>query len=118
MDLQAAPDAPHPISITSKYWAMANFSRYLRPGMRLFRPADEDTIGGASPDGRELVFVHVNPGATPRRLALSVPGAWSIQTVTTARNRQAQADTPRLGQDRFTVPVEPETITTIRLRRR
>lgn len=118
MDLQAAPDAPHPVSITSKYWAMANFSRYLRPGMRLFRPADEDTIGGASADGRELVFVHVNPGTTPRRLALNVPGAWSIQTVTTARDRQAQADTPRLGQDHFTVPVEAETITTICLSRR
>ncbi|WP_206244258.1 glycoside hydrolase [Novosphingobium terrae] len=118
MDLQAPPEAPHPLSITMKYWAMANFSRYIRPGMRLFRPADEDTIGAANPDGRELVFVHVNPGATPRQLVLSIAGDWSIQTIVTSGDQHADAGKPKPGRDHFTVSVQPETITTIRLQRR
>ncbi|KAF0096005.1 MAG: hypothetical protein FD144_5902, partial [Rhodospirillaceae bacterium] len=36
--------------ITAKYYAMASFSRHLRPGYRLVRNNDEDTITALSPN--------------------------------------------------------------------
>jgi len=86
-DLRAAPDAPHRIVVTRKYWAMAQFSRYIRPGYRLVPVDDLDTVGALSPDGRTLVLVHVNPGLVARRLTL--PAGWRTQMVVTDASRRA-----------------------------
>lgn len=75
-DLRALPDAPHPLHVTSKYWVMAQFSRFIRPGYRLVPVDDADTAGALSSDGRTLILVHVNGGLTPRRLSIPLRG-WS-----------------------------------------
>jgi O-glycosyl hydrolase len=75
-DLRALPDAPHPLHVTSKYWVMAQFSRFIRPGYRLVPVDDADTAGALSSDGRALILVHVNGGLTPRRLSIPLRG-WS-----------------------------------------
>lgn len=117
MDLRAADDAPHPVFVTAKYWAMANFSRFIRPDMRLLIPDDEDTVGARSRDGRDLVFVHVNAGITPRRLVVAMPGRWSLRVITTAQGRHAEQAAPRRGQGSVTVVAGPATVTTLRLHR-
>ncbi len=80
-DLRASPGAAHTIHVTRKYWAMAQFSRYIRPGDRLVPVDDLDTAGAMSPDGRRLVLVHVNPGLNPRQLTL--PPGWRARMVVT-----------------------------------
>ncbi|MBN6112270.1 glycoside hydrolase [Xanthomonas bonasiae] len=94
MDLSAAAAAEHPFQVTRKYWAMANFSRYLRPGMRLLPVDDPDTVAALSADGRELVFVHVNAGLSARRLAIAPQalgaGAWSQQVIVTSASQRAE----------------------------
>ena len=80
-DLTASANGPHAINITRKYWAMAQFSRYIRPGYRLIPVDDLDTAGALSPDGRTLALVHVNSGITPRQLAL--PVGWRAQMILT-----------------------------------
>ncbi|WP_084579847.1 glycoside hydrolase [Sphingomonas azotifigens] len=82
-------DAEHPIHITRKYWAMAQFSRYIRPGDRLVPVADEDTIGALSADGKRLVLVHVNGGVVPRRLTIGLPGARVVGRVVTDATHDA-----------------------------
>ena len=74
-DLRSGPVAEHGITITKKYWSMMQFSRHIRPGDRLLRVADPDTIGALSPDGKRMVLVHVNTGQVTRNLA--VPGEWN-----------------------------------------
>jgi O-glycosyl hydrolase len=107
-DLAAGPDAPHRIAVTRKYWAMAQFSRYIRPGYRLVPVDDLDTVGALSPDRRTLVLVHVNPGLSARRLSL--PEGWRAEMILTDATRDAR---PAAGT---TVP--PRAIATLVLRRR
>lgn len=90
-DLRAAPDVAHRITITRKYWAMAQFSRYIRPGYRLIPVDDIDTVGAISPDGGEMVLVHVNGGLVARRLV--VPSGWHAQMVLTDASHDAQCVT-------------------------
>jgi O-glycosyl hydrolase len=87
-DLAAPAAGPHAIHVTRKYWAMAQFSRYIRPGYRLVPVDDLDTAGALSPDGATLVLVHVNGGVTPRRLAL--PRGWRAQAVLTDATHDAR----------------------------
>lgn len=84
-----ASAAEHPIQLTRKYWAMAQFSRYIRPGYRLVPVDDADTVGALSPDGKRLVLVHVNGGAVTRRLTIGVPGARVVERIVTDATRDA-----------------------------
>lgn len=84
-DMSVAQPADMSIHITSKYWAMASFSRTIRPGFRLVRNDDPDTVTAISPDGVEAVIVHVNHGPYDRRLAVAAgtlpPGRWKMLPV-------------------------------------
>ena len=108
-DLRAAATGPHPLHITAKYWAMAQFSRYIRPGYRLVPVDDLDTAGALSADGRTLVLVHVNAGLNPRRLIIPLRG-WSARAIVTDATRHTQ---PIAGT---TAP--PRSVLTLVLRKR
>ena len=111
MDLAAPTAAPHPIHITRKYWAMANFSRYVRPGYRLVPIDDIDSIAAASSDGATLVVVHVNPGIVRRDLSLATKGYRLSETIVTDATHDAAAVTGRA------MVAPPRSITTFILRR-
>jgi O-glycosyl hydrolase len=85
-DLRAPANGRHAIHVTRKYWAMAQFSRFIRPGDRLVPVDDLDTVGALSADGRRLVLVHVNGGLNPRRLVL--PSGWRSEAVITDADRE------------------------------
>ena len=84
-DLRAPAQGPHTVHVTRKYWAMAHFSRYIRPGYRLIRVDDHDSVAALSPDGGTLAIVHVNGGISPRRLML--PQGWGGSMVVTNADR-------------------------------
>jgi len=110
MDLRAAPDAPHPIHVTAKYWAMASFSRYIRPGYRLVPVDDADTVAALAPEGRTLVLIHLNPGPISRALTIAVPRAAVREVIVTDATRQAArvASSPRPA-----LVASPGSVTTI-----
>ncbi len=110
MDLSAAPAAPHPIRISPKYWVMAQFSRYIRPGYRLFPVDDPDTVGALSPDGKKVVLVHVNGGPITRRLTVALPHATLRDVIVTDATHQAG----RLGVPRGkSIDAAPRSVTTL-----
>jgi len=81
------------INITAKYGAMANFSRYIRPGDRFLPLNDTDTVVAAGADGKSFVVVHVNPGLYPRRLDVSFPASkkgYEVTTIVTDRGHRAE----------------------------
>lgn len=86
-DLAAPAQGPHAIHVTAKYWAMAQFSRYIRPGDRLIPVDDMDTAGALSPNGSRLVMVHVNAGLSPRQLVL--PKGWRTSMIVTDATHHA-----------------------------
>lgn len=61
------------IDITAKYWAMANFTRYIRPDDRFIPVDDTDTLVALKPDGKTFVVAHVNSGPYVRRLTVALP---------------------------------------------
>lgn len=101
-DLRSEPHADHDIAVTKKYWAMAQFSRYIRPGYRLVASGDIDTVAAISPDSEILVLVHVNAGPISRQLVL--PDGWNSVAIATMANRNAECVDSRLA--------EAESITT------
>jgi len=106
-DYSRPPEGPHTIHVTRRYWVMAQFSRFIRPGYRLVPVDDLDTVGALSPDGKMLVLVHVNGGLSPRRLA--PPVGWSGRMVVTDAQHRAE---PVTG-----LVVPPRAVATLILKR-
>lgn len=106
-DYSRPPEGPHTIHVTRRYWVMAQFSRFIRPGFRLVPVDDLDTVGALSQNGRELVLVHVNGGLSPRRL--TPPKGWSGRLIVTDAQRRAE---PVAG-----LVVPPRSVATLLLQR-
>jgi hypothetical protein len=105
------------INVTAKYWAMANYSRFIRPGDRFVPLDDTDTVIALKPDGRSFVVVHTNPGLYARRLTLGLPdGApasdYTVSAVVTDEGRKAETVYTRRPLDREGVVAPPMSITT------
>lgn len=115
MDLAAPSAGPHPIHLTAKYWAMANFSRYVRPGYRLVPIDDADSVAALSPDGATLVVVHVNGGSISRRMTLAPDkGRFALtRTIVTDATRKAAVMAANGA-----LVAGPRSVTTFVLRRR
>lgn len=113
MDLTAPAAGPHPIGVSRKYWAMANFSRYVRPGYRLVPVDDADSIAALSPDNETLVIVHVNGGIVRRALSVNAATDFALtQTILT----DATHDASPVAGTAMVAP--PRSVTTFVLRRR
>ncbi|WP_095011913.1 glycoside hydrolase [Tsuneonella mangrovi] len=97
-DLRDPSDQDHRITITKKYWAMAQFSRFIRPGFRLLPVADPDTVGAIGPDGKRIVLVHVNAGPVARNLDL--PQGWKFALVATDLDHNAACVAGRIAPPR------------------
>jgi O-glycosyl hydrolase len=106
-DLTQQPAGPQDLHVTSKYWAMAQFSRFIRPGYRLVFVDDVDTVGALSPNGQELVLVHVNGGLSARRLV--VPPGWI--------GRAVVSDAARHAEPSALLIAPPRSVTTLLMRR-
>lgn len=96
MDLSARAPADHPFHITRKYWAMRQFSAHVRPGDRLLRVDDHDSIAALQADGQGFVLIHVNHAPIPRLLEVTLP-PWAAQVLethlfVTDAEREAKAD--------------------------
>ncbi|MGV1681685.1 glycoside hydrolase [Sphingopyxis sp. NJF-3] len=117
-DMSSLRPADMSIEVTAKYWAMAQFSRHIRPGFRLVRNDDPDTVTAIAPDGREAVVVHVNHGPYPRRLAIDTAGLrgrhWSLAGSVSDDSRQAAQFCHNSSAPRGVI-APPRGITTFRL---
>lgn len=102
------------INVTTKYWAMANFSRFIRPGDRFLPTDDTDTVIALKPDGRTFVVVHVNPGLYARRLRINMPGPGAYRISSTVTDAAHHAETVCAGEalDGGAVVAPPRSITT------
>ncbi|MFC7622539.1 glycoside hydrolase [Microlunatus sp. GCM10028923] len=78
VDFAAADPAREPIRRNLKYWVMAQFSRFIRPGAQLITTRTDsggmDTVAALGPEPDRLVVVHVNGHADPALLRLDLSG--------------------------------------------
>ncbi|MFG3532466.1 RICIN domain-containing protein [Streptomyces sp. NPDC047917] len=66
--------ATEPLRKNKKYWAMANYSRFVRPGSRIVNTDDPQTLAAVRPDGGGVVVVHTNPTGDEREVTLNLDG--------------------------------------------
>jgi O-glycosyl hydrolase len=81
------------IQVTRKYHAMAQFTRFVRPGYRMIGVLAEDTVAFLDPRGSRLVLVTANASAAPRprRYDLSAFSGLGATTVTAYRTTVSEA---------------------------
>jgi len=61
--------------LTKKFWAFANFTRFIRPGYRFLKSDNPDALVAENPETNEVVIVVVNPGIVSRMLDIRLPDA-------------------------------------------
>lgn len=111
------------IHLTSKYWAMGNFTRYLRPGDRFVPVDDDDTVVAVRPGTPGFTAVHVNPGVLAQRVHINLPPAaqgdskkrsYTVSLVVSDSHRHLKNECGVVRNDDGTVVVPPMSVTTIR----
>ncbi|MFD3466661.1 RICIN domain-containing protein [Streptomyces sp. NPDC058682] len=118
-DFTPADAAREPLRKNKKYWAMAQYSRFVRPGSRVIRTNDDHTLAAIRPGGQGAVVVHTNPTGSARTIALDLTGfrnvtAAPVQRHTTdaTRNVHREADVAVTGRS-LTVTIAPRSVTTL-----
>ena len=109
--------------LTMKYYVFGQFTRYIRPGCRLFS-VKGDAVAAEDPQSRRLVVVALNDGDTEKsvRVDLSAfgaavrPGA-EVQVIRTSGSMDGGehwAELPAMGMDEggFTTALPPYSVTT------
>ncbi|WP_240803887.1 glycoside hydrolase [Streptomyces sp. A0592] len=118
-DFTPANAAEEPLRKNKKYWAMAQYSRFIRPGARLIGTDSSHTLAALRPGGQGAVVVHTNPTGSARTIALDLTGfrdvsSAPVQRYTTdaTRNVRREADVSITGKH-LTVTLDPRSVTTL-----
>ncbi|GHA77542.1 RICIN domain-containing protein [Streptomyces termitum] len=72
--------ATEPLRKNKKYWALANYTKFVRPGARVINTDNADTFAALRPAGQGAVVVHTNPTGEPQRLTLNLGGFQTVGT--------------------------------------
>ncbi|RSS35860.1 RICIN domain-containing protein, partial [Streptomyces sp. WAC08241] len=117
-DFTPTDAATEPLRKNKKYWAMANYTRFVRPGARVINTDNADTFAALRPAGRGTVVVHTNPTGEPQRLTLNLAGfqnvgTGAVQRYTTdgTKNLQRESDLTPAGKT-LTATVGAGSVTT------
>ncbi|MFJ5835104.1 RICIN domain-containing protein [Streptomyces sp. NPDC093089] len=117
-DFTPADAATEPLRKNKKYWAMGNYSRFVRPGSRVLNTDDPQTLAAIRPGGNGLVVVHTNPTGEAREVTLNLDGfqtaadgAVERWTTDGTRNLQREGDAAVTGRT-FKATVGPGSVTT------
>ncbi|MFE5796593.1 RICIN domain-containing protein [Streptomyces sp. NPDC056503] len=117
-DFTPADAATEPLRKNKKYWAMANYTKFVRPGARVINTDNADTFAALRPAGQGTVVVHTNPTGEPQRLTLNLAGfqnvgTGAVQRYTTdgTKNLQRESDLAPVGKT-LTATVGAGSVTT------
>ncbi|WP_455362509.1 RICIN domain-containing protein [Streptomyces sp. SYSU K21746] len=116
-DFTPADAATEPLRKNKKYWAMANYSRFVRPGARIMNTDDPQTLAAVRPGGG-VVVVHTNPTGEERELTLNLDGFQTAAngpverwTTDATKNLQRDSDAAVAGRT-FKATVGAGSVTT------
>ncbi|MFF6883626.1 RICIN domain-containing protein [Streptomyces sp. NPDC012421] len=111
--------ATEPLRKNKKYWAMANYTKFVRPGARVINTDNADTFAALRPAGQGAVVVHTNPTGEPQRLTLNLGGfqtvgSGAVQRYTTdgTKNLHRESDLAAAGKT-LTLTVGAGSVTTL-----
>ncbi|MFE6036775.1 glycoside hydrolase [Streptomyces sp. NPDC056452] len=104
-DFTPADAATEPLRKNKKYWAMANYSRFVRPGARVINTDDAHTLAALRPGGQGAVVVHTNTTGADQDITLDLSGFRSVgsapverYTTDATKNLQRERDVATAGR--------------------
>ncbi len=103
--------------VTKKFWAFAQFTRFIRPGYRFVKSDYPDTLVAENPETKEVVIVAVNPGVVSRMLDIRLPdakrGTFTCKTFITQANDDLATVKPASCAARLSVHSRPMSVVTV-----
>ncbi len=103
--------------VTKKFWAFANFTRFIRPGYRFLKSDHPDALVAENPETNEVVIVAVNPGIVARMLDIRLPdakrGKLTCKTFITQAKDSLAASKPAPCAARLSVQSRPMSVVTL-----
>ncbi|RPE28552.1 RICIN domain-containing protein [Kitasatospora cineracea] len=120
VDLNSADPANEPLRLNKKYWAMANYSRFVRPGARVIATDSADTLAALRPNGTGAVAVYTNSTGAAQTLTLDLAGFQSVDTSVPVqrwttdggKNLVREPDLAATAAKTLTATVGPGSVTT------
>ena len=117
-DFTPGDAATEPLRKNKKYWAMANYSRFVRPGARITNTDDPQTLAAVRPGGNGVVVVHTNPTGAEREVTLNLDGFQTVAdgpverwTTDATKNLHRESDAAVTGRT-FKATVGAGSVTT------
>jgi hypothetical protein len=89
------PTSRTPGAVEPKFWVLAQFTRHIRPGMRILNTGNNNAAAAYDANGRRLVIVAVNPGAAQTL-------TFDLSALTTVTGGATRWTTVPAGSDRYT----------------
>ncbi|KRV47994.1 hypothetical protein AQ490_27055 [Wenjunlia vitaminophila] len=118
-DFTPSDAATEPIRKNKKYWAMGNYSRFVRPGARVINTSSADALAALRPGGTGAVVVYTNTSGDARTLTLDLGGFQTVDdtpvqryTTDPAKNLQRDGDLSATAAKTVTTTVGPHSVTT------
>ena len=112
----SSPERPD-YRLTKKFWAFANFTRFIRPGYRFLKSDNPDALVAENPKTHEVVIVVVNPGIVTRKLDIRLPdakrGKFTCKTFITQAKDSLAALEPAPCAASLSVQSQPMSVMTI-----
>lgn len=112
------PDAGAPSWVYYNYYVMAQFTRFLRPGQQIIGNSDPNSVVAYDAKQRRLVIVTVNY-ANPQPVSYDlsnlnqVGSSGSLTTTHTNGSKLFQTSPLKVGNKRFTLDVEANSVSSI-----
>ncbi|MET9736399.1 RICIN domain-containing protein [Streptomyces sp. NPDC006458] len=107
--------ATEPLRKNKKYWAMAQYSRFVRPGSRVIATDDGNTLAALRPNGG-VVVVHTNPTGAARDVTLDLDGfattAGAVERYTTDADHNLERGSDLQASDTLRATVGAGSVTT------
>ncbi|MFI9330195.1 RICIN domain-containing protein [Kitasatospora sp. NPDC052868] len=118
--MDSTDPANEPIRRNKKYWAMANYSRFIQPGARAIGTDSTDTLAALRPGGAGAVAVYTNSTGAARTVTLDLAGFRNVDpsvpaqqyTTDATRNVERGADLTATAAKTLTATVGPGSVTT------
>jgi hypothetical protein len=103
--------------ITKKFWAFANFTKFIRPGYRFLKSDHSDALVAENPETHDVVIVAVNPGIVSRMLDIRLPdakrGTMTCKTYMTRSEDSLATSKPASCGARLSVHARPMSVVTV-----
>jgi O-glycosyl hydrolase len=104
--------------VTKQYYAMANFSRFIRPGSIIVQVNDNKSLAAVNPETGQLTLVSYNDGSSSRDVAFDLASFGTVsgnaaRYETSASNSAAQLSPVPVSDDNLALSLPAQSVTTL-----